>query len=145
MEVTVKVRGYCLPGILALAPFCTPAAAQDAVQGAMLYMRLANDTRACVSCHGPDPGVNPNNILRAADSPNTLVKVMSTVSAMGFLSSQLNVKEPTLQACMTLTPAGPIATRSLNSSASQAGVGTKPCLTNIFIQRGALRATISAS
>ena len=59
--------------------------------------------------------------------------------------NMVNVKEPTLQACLTLTPVGPIATRSLNSSASQAGVGTKPCLTNIFIQRGALRATISAS
>ncbi len=52
-------------------------------------MRLANDSWSCVSCHGPDPGANRNNILRAADRPETLVKVISTVSAMGFLSSQL--------------------------------------------------------
>ncbi len=65
------------------------AIGQDVAQGAMLYMRLANDTRSCVSCHGPDPGQNPNNILRAADNAGTLAKVMNTVSAMGFLSSQL--------------------------------------------------------
>ena len=83
------MRRLCLPGVLKLAAFCAPAAAQDAVQGATLYMRLANDTQACVSCHGPDPGVNHNNILRAADRPDTLVKVINAVSAMGFLRSQL--------------------------------------------------------
>ena len=74
---------------------------------------------------------------------------IAVVSALGYVglryADNFNVKEPDLRACIRLTPAGPIATRSLNSSASQAGVGTKPCLTNIFIQRGALRATISAS
>lgn len=75
--------------ILALGGISPVAFGQDATQGAMVYMRLANDTRACVSCHGPDPGQNPNNILRAADNPDTLAKVMNTVGAMGFLSSQL--------------------------------------------------------
>ena len=85
----VTLRGRRLPVCLMLASCSAPALAQDAVQGAMLYMRLANDTRSCVSCHGPDPGMNHNNILRAANGPDTLVKVMNTVSAMGFLSSQL--------------------------------------------------------
>ncbi len=63
------------------------------MRGAQLYMRLDDDTRSCVSCHGPDPGVNHNNILRAADNPQTLTKVMNTVSAMGFLSSRLTEQD----------------------------------------------------
>lgn len=64
--------------------------AQDATQGAMLYMRLAADVRSCVACHGPDPGQNHNNILRAADNPAALTRVLNTVSAMGFLRSRLS-------------------------------------------------------
>lgn len=65
------------------------AFAADPSRGALLYMRTDAETRSCVSCHGPDPGQNHNNILRAADSPDTLTKVLNTVSAMGFLRSQL--------------------------------------------------------
>lgn len=64
--------------------------AADAARGAQLYMRTDADTRSCVSCHGPDPGLSHNNILRAADSPDTLTKVLNTVSQMGFLRSQLS-------------------------------------------------------
>ena len=64
--------------------------AADAARGAQLYMRTDNDGRSCVSCHGPDPGINHNNILRAADQPGTLTKVLNTVSVMGFLRSQLS-------------------------------------------------------
>lgn len=74
---------------VAAAVLAAPAGAQDAANGAMLYMRLPADVRACVSCHGPDPGQNHNNILRAADSPATLTRVLNTVSAMGFLRSRL--------------------------------------------------------
>lgn len=63
--------------------------AQNAERGAALYLRLENDSRSCASCHGPDPGQSRNNILRAADSPDTLTKVLNTVSAMGFLRAQL--------------------------------------------------------
>lgn len=66
------------------------SAAQDAANGAQLYMRLPSDTRSCVSCHGPDPGQNHNNILRAADNPAALTRVLNTVSAMGFLRSRLS-------------------------------------------------------
>ncbi len=65
------------------------AQAADPGRGAQLYMRTDGNTRSCVSCHGPDPGLNHNNILRAADSPDTLTKVLNTVSAMGFLRPQL--------------------------------------------------------
>jgi cytochrome c553 len=79
---------WFLAGLAALA--LPPATAQDAANGAMLYMRLASDVRACVSCHGPDPGQNHNNILRAADDPAALTRVLNTVSAMGFLRSRLS-------------------------------------------------------
>ena len=39
---------------------------QDAAEGARLYVRTAQEGASCVSCHGPDPATNPNNILRAA-------------------------------------------------------------------------------
>ena len=57
----------------------------------------------------------------------------------------VNVKEPTLRASVPLTPARATGTTNPNLSAAQAGVGTNPCLVNICSQRGALRATISAS
>lgn len=55
----------------------------------MLYMRLPNGSRSCLSCHGADPGANPNNILRGADNPVAITKALSTVGAMGFLNTQL--------------------------------------------------------
>lgn len=75
---------------IALPLACAGSHAADAARGAQLYMRTDADTRSCVSCHGPDPGTNHNNILRAADSPDTLTKVLNTVSQMGFLRSQLS-------------------------------------------------------
>ena len=85
----LRVVGARAVGLLALGTLAGAAQAQDQVQGAMIYMQLANDSRSCVACHGPDPGLNHNNILRAADSPSTLTKVLNTVSAMGFLRPQL--------------------------------------------------------
>ena len=85
---TTKV-GHIAACLLALGMFASNLQAQDQVEGAMIYMRLANDSRSCIACHGPDPGQNHNNILRAADSPGTLTKVLNTVSAMGFLRPQL--------------------------------------------------------
>lgn len=79
------VVGARAVGLLALGTLAGAAQAQDQVQGAMIYMQLANDSRSCIACHGPDPGLNHNNILRAADSPSTLTKVLNSVSAMGFL------------------------------------------------------------
>lgn len=79
---------WFLAATATMAAHC--ATAQDAANGAMLYMRLPTDVRACVSCHGPDPGQNHNSILRAADNPATLTRVLNTVSAMGFLRSRLS-------------------------------------------------------
>ena len=84
----------CRPLLLGLATTLSPLVwSQDATRGAALYMRLANDSNSCVSCHGPDPGLNPNNILRAADQPNVLVKVLNTVGVMGFLRPQLSEQD----------------------------------------------------
>ena len=82
-------QGFVAAGLLTLGAFRGAAQAQDQVEGAMAYVRLANDSRSCIACHGPDPGLNHNNILRAADNPGTLTKVLNTVSAMGFLRPQL--------------------------------------------------------
>jgi cytochrome c553 len=82
---TPSATALCLT---ALFSYGTPA--QDVQRGAMLYMRLPNDVTSCVSCHGPDPGQNHNNILRAADNPATLVKVINTTSRMGYLSAELS-------------------------------------------------------
>jgi MYXO-CTERM domain-containing protein len=89
MPRSIRPRAHWL--IASMAALAWPqAVAQDAANGALLYMRLASDTRACVSCHGPDPGQNHNNILRAADNPAALTRVLNTVSAMGFLRSRLS-------------------------------------------------------
>ncbi len=66
------------------------ATAQDVAGGARLYLRLDSDLPGCVFCHGPDPGQNHNNILRAAGSPDTLVKVMNTTGSMGYLRAELS-------------------------------------------------------
>lgn len=66
------------------------AVAQDAARGAMTYLRTPLGRASCVSCHGADPGANPNNILRGADNPQAITKALNTVSPMGFLRSQLS-------------------------------------------------------
>ena len=66
------------------------ALAQDASRGAQLYVQLPGETPSCVSCHGPDPTQNRNNILRAADRPATLLRALNTVGVMGYLRDSLN-------------------------------------------------------
>lgn len=82
--------GLALVASASLLPVGGTAHAANAARGAELYMRTDFDIRSCVSCHGPDPGSNHNNILRAADQPVTLTKVLNTVGAMAFLGSQLS-------------------------------------------------------
>lgn len=65
------------------------AFSQDAAEGARIYMRTPQGNGSCLGCHGPDPGANPTNILRAAGQPEALLKAMNTVSAMGFLRQDL--------------------------------------------------------
>lgn len=78
--------------VLAAALAGTAAEAQDAVRGAQLYLQLPT-VNSCVSCHGPDPSQNRNNILRAADRPTDLQQALNTVSAMGFLRQSLGDAE----------------------------------------------------
>ena len=85
-EHMMRLALSALLGVMALGD---AAALADPSRGAQLYMRTDSGSRSCVSCHGPDPGQNFNNILRAADSPDTLTKVLNTVSAMGFLRAEL--------------------------------------------------------
>lgn len=86
----MSIRSGCrvLPWAFAWAPLAGLAA--DAERGAQLYLRLPTDAPACVSCHGPDPAGNRNNILRASDQPPALVKALGTVGVMGYLRPVLS-------------------------------------------------------
>jgi len=76
--------------MLLLCSAACAALAQDASRGAQLYVQLPSQAPSCVSCHGPDPTQNRNNILRAADRPATLLRALNTVGVMGYLRDSLN-------------------------------------------------------
>lgn len=86
----MSIRSGCrlLSCAFAWAPLAGLAA--DAERGAQLYLRRPTDAPACVSCHGPDPAGNRNNILRASDQPLALVKALGTVGVMGYLRPVLS-------------------------------------------------------
>jgi mono/diheme cytochrome c family protein len=69
------------------------AVAADAARGAALYLQTDRGARSCVACHGPEPGLNRNNLLRAADQPLILTSVLSRVSAMAFLDAELTTAD----------------------------------------------------
>jgi cytochrome c553 len=78
-------------GAAALLGMAAAAAdAQDAARGAQLYLQLPSEAPSCVSCHGPDPTHNRNNILRAADRPAALQRALNTVGVMGYLRDSLD-------------------------------------------------------
>ncbi len=66
-----------------------PAQAADAGRGSALYLRLPGGLNSCVSCHGPDPAANRNNLLRAASQPDVLLKALNAVGVMGYLKPEL--------------------------------------------------------
>jgi mono/diheme cytochrome c family protein len=65
--------GLCFLAVLGAGLSPAPAEAQDAVRGAALYLQLPGNLASCVSCHGPDPAANRNNLLRAAGQPLVLL------------------------------------------------------------------------
>lgn len=70
---------------------CMPSAhAQDPLRGAGLYLQLPAGVAACVSCHGPDPAGNRNNLLRAAGQPLVLLKALNAIGVMGYLKGALS-------------------------------------------------------
>lgn len=75
---------------LLLTSSACSAVAQDASRGAQLYVQLPSEAASCVSCHGPDPTQNRNNILRAAGQPATLLRTLNTVGVMGYLRDSLS-------------------------------------------------------
>jgi len=69
-----------------------PVAAQtvgDAERGATLYLQAPLNLASCVSCHGPDPAANRNNLLRAAGQPQVLLRTLNAIGAMGYLRDAL--------------------------------------------------------
>jgi cytochrome c553 len=66
------------------------AGAADAARGAYLYLQTDNGLQSCVVCHGPDPGQNRNNLLRAADQPSALTRALAGIGVMGYLGFELS-------------------------------------------------------
>ena len=83
-------HGLLLSLVLSGMVVTSAAGAADAARGAYLYLQTDNGLRSCVACHGPDPGQNRNNLLRAADQPGALTRALSTVGVMGYLGSELS-------------------------------------------------------
>lgn len=83
-------HGLRLSLVLSGMVVTSAAGAADAARGAYLYLQTDNGLRSCVACHGPDPGQNRNNLLRAADQPGALTRALSTVGVMGYLGSELS-------------------------------------------------------
>lgn len=83
-------QGLCLVAILAGWCLLSPARAQDAARGAGLYLQLPGNLASCVSCHGPDPAANRNNLLRAAGQPVVLLKTLNAIGVMGYLKGALS-------------------------------------------------------
>lgn len=78
-------------GALVLGALGIPhAQAQDPFRGAGLYLQLPAGVAACVSCHGPDPAGNRNNLLRAAGQPVVLLKALNAIGVMGYLKGALS-------------------------------------------------------
>jgi len=76
--------------LLLVSSAACAALAPDASRGAQWYVQLPSQAPSCVSCHGPDPTQNRNNILRAADRPATLLRALNTVGVMGYLRDSLD-------------------------------------------------------
>ena len=88
--MTTRPGGMAMMCGLLLASGPAAALAADAVRGARLYLQLPADVPSCASCHGADPAGNRNNILRAGDQPQVLLKALGAVSAMGYLKPVLS-------------------------------------------------------
>lgn len=69
------------------------AAAQQAERGARLYLGLPGGEASCVDCHGPDPGLDRNRLLNAAQGPSALTLAISRAAAMGYLDGLLDTRD----------------------------------------------------
>ena len=84
------ITGWWVAAILCGCFSLSPVRAQDAMRGAGLYLQLPGNLASCVSCHGPDPAANRNNLLRAAGQPVILLKTLNAVGVMGYLKLALS-------------------------------------------------------
>ncbi len=80
----------CGVGLMLAGLGVSSAHAQDPLRGAALYLQLPAGVAACVSCHGPDPAGNRNNLLRAAGQPVVLLKALNAIGVMGYLKGALS-------------------------------------------------------
>ncbi len=75
---------------LALAASPATAQAQDTARGARLYLGLPGGEASCVECHGPDPGLNRNRLLNAAQGAFAIDLALVKAAPMGYLGELLS-------------------------------------------------------
>lgn len=66
------------------------ALAQTPERGARLYVGLPDGEGSCVECHGPDPSLNRNRLLNAAQGPTALTLAIGRAAPMGYLGALLD-------------------------------------------------------
>ena len=64
--------------------------AQAPERGARLYLGLPDGEASCVECHGPDPSLNRNRLLNAAQGPFAVTLAIGRAAPMGFLAGLLD-------------------------------------------------------
>jgi hypothetical protein len=86
------LRGALLAAVCAGA---SSAYAQNAVRGKQLYDNTNNAPLSCGAgiCHGPDPTINTNKIRNGANNPTLIVRSITNVPEMRFLSIYVNATD----------------------------------------------------
>ena len=87
--------------VLGLWSICLGTLAQDPARGARLYLGLPGGQESCVECHGPDPGLNRNRLLNAAQGPQAIRKAIDQAAAMGYLGGLLEPAALRVQAALS--------------------------------------------
>ena len=130
---------YLLTAGLVATAIAAPVRAADPVQGKVVYENTNGSPLSCanVSCHGPDPSANKNNIRAGANAPNAILNAISsnkggmsflgnapyTVSALQAADIAAYIANP---AAGTPSPAATLSTTSLSfgSQVVQTSSGT---------------------
>lgn len=79
-----------LASALCVGAVPAPVHAQDPGRGARLYLGLPDGGPSCVECHGPDPGLDRNRLLNAAQGPAAIDFALRRAAAMGYLTDRLS-------------------------------------------------------
>ena len=82
--------------VMVMMGFCATSMAQDVNAGKLVYTTPQVSGRLSCSagaCHSPNPLINQNKILKAADNPGAIGVALNTVSQMAFLRGVLTTQQ----------------------------------------------------